>query len=373
MMHGKGCMLYMVGFLFLTPAASRTETRKSISDALEKSVITARATDNAGANYISTQYELPDSRDENDWAVAKHQMLTSVISRLSNVTSVEDILNLGLKSSGGRPLTAEDLSAFYDNKTDKLLINGNGELAKAAVCAPREVLINVEVPVLPADTFIFPLCIKVFQCGGCCNVDNVNCIPVATKRVVYNLLKFTVARGDRTTRVDGVYPVEVTEHTACSCRCSLSQESCGPLKTVDDRICSCYCKSPLRCHPPHYFNPETCKCECAQTSSCCPGARYCGIIFNETTCDCQQVSDKMYIASGSNQNQGQRNNNITRVSEGNQAAGSQTTPRIFQDTRLRPSDSCLGVICPIMLVTRLNSEGRCVCTTRKGSLYRGLK
>ncbi|BFZ24329.1 hypothetical protein BsWGS_27368 [Bradybaena similaris] len=364
----KRCTCWVILFVSFTSTDSQTETQEDIPGA-----VALRAANDTYRNYSDGQPVARNVTEPYDWEVEKNLILNATLNRLSNASSVEDLLNAGLVNSNGNPLTAQDISAVYDDTGKMYISTINGGPAENCYCEPRQVSMVVQnnQSGLPADVVLFPRCIKVWRCQGCCSAENVLCQPAAERRTIYYLMKLTIEEDNTEVQFSGYYPLEVMEPTRCHCTCSLSQESCGPRKTFDDRICACRCNSASsnqRCFPPTYFDPESCSCECAERVPCCSGSGYCGMVFNETSCSCE-FQEWMYISGSTNQTQGQAREAGYRIAGGTTTRQPSSTPAPVTTTGPLNSDPCATYRCPSSFYRTVTADGRCACArniTRPG-------
>ncbi|XP_012946121.1 uncharacterized protein LOC101851240 [Aplysia californica] len=307
----------------------------------------------------------------------------AALMQLQGVESIEDLISRGIVMNNGRPLTAEDLSASYDNATGKMVIAGGGELAEADECSPREKNVEVNLGPIYANIVVFPRCLRVLRCGGCCNVPALVCRPRYEERKIYNLLQLEpISRsGHLALEARGTYPVEVVRHMSCSCECTLTTASCGPRKRLNRNQCRCECRRMARrrrCHVPKVFNPETCRCECAsRRRNCCRNRRTCALRFNENSCRCEldtgsRPASSPFFPSPAPQSSA---NNQAGSSNSSQTARPVTSPTATMTLSTIPpaqSSSPTGLCnCPGWLQPRITETGQCTCTPSGDTRRRG--
>lgn len=214
-----------------------------------------------------------------------------------NASSIEELLASNLLYKNGHVATASDLGAAPNPSTGKLMVSGGMEFAVPDGCHPRQTSVEIFEPGLPPNSILYPRCVKVLRCGGCCGTPNVECVPWYVERAVYNLLELSMG-SPAGYQVVRPYPLQIERHVSCKCECTLSQEVCGPNKEFSSAACSCLCRENVRCFPPKMFNPETCGCECATREVCCPpNYRDCRFEFNEETCECDVRSLRQHSSS----------------------------------------------------------------------------
>nr|QZX45843.1 VEGFAA-1 [Anguilla anguilla] len=82
-----------------------------------------------------------------------------------------------------------------------------------SLCRPRELLVDIyqEYPEEIEHTYI-PSCVVLMRCGGCCNDEALECVPVATRNVTLEVKRVKL----RVTQHN--FLLSFTEHTSCECR-----------------------------------------------------------------------------------------------------------------------------------------------------------
>uniref|UniRef100_A0A4W3K345 Platelet-derived growth factor subunit A-like n=1 Tax=Callorhinchus milii TaxID=7868 RepID=A0A4W3K345_CALMI len=88
---------------------------------------------------------------------------------------------------------------------------------KPASCKPRP--ISVEIPRYKVDPssagfFLWPSCVEVDRCSGCCNTKTYKCIPSLTQFKSFQIAKLTYRYGRKEL---SVHTVTVQEHISCNC------------------------------------------------------------------------------------------------------------------------------------------------------------
>ncbi|GFQ79293.1 u43-Liphistoxin-Lth1a_1 [Trichonephila clavata] len=160
-----------------------------------------------------------------------------------------------------------------------------------ATCQPEMQVVELEKPSNGA-TFIWPPCVRVPRCGGCCTSKLLSCHPVATS--VYNVTVLQVIYNPQTPDAfvsQGTRIYSLEQHDRCSCNCKQDASSCGvlqkfredecrcvctnqyqasqctgPKKIWDSLDCACKCRRIMECSTGSYFNPLECRCETARRS-----------------------------------------------------------------------------------------------------------
>ncbi|GFR81827.1 platelet-derived growth factor subunit A [Elysia marginata] len=108
--------------------------------------------------------------------------------RLMNASSIEEALAMNVIYKDNHIATAADLGAVPDPNTGKLMVSGgSGGFAIPDGCHPRDTTVKIHVKDLSPTSRLYPRCIKVSRCGGCCGTPNVECVPLYIEREVYNV------------------------------------------------------------------------------------------------------------------------------------------------------------------------------------------
>lgn len=157
-------------------------------------------------------------------------------------------------------------------------------------------LINYTSTIDDPTVAIFPRCVRVQRCGGCCYPQHLfDCLPTKTsiKKVVRGMVKLNSAINDPNTgrrrRESAVMEtIDIEVHEACRCQCKVMESDC-----VDDRhvyrpeTCSCQCLNQdeeLNCVQKgfsHVWDAKDCVCKCRHRRHCSTG-----LVFDENDCDC---------------------------------------------------------------------------------------
>lgn len=139
------------------------------------------------------------------------------------------------------------------------------------------------------DIAVFPRCIRVPRCGGCCGPsDLLQCLPtkVTIKEVPRVLQRLTVASKDSKNTIQET--VQVEYHESCSCQCRVQERDCDPSKHQYHRDkCKCMCvntkdQSECMADPDKEWYPNDCSCMCRNVKKCSTGLR-----FSHDTCACE--------------------------------------------------------------------------------------
>lgn len=140
------------------------------------------------------------------------------------------------------------------------------------------------------ELIIFPRCIRVTRCGGCCGPSNLlTCMPTKTSMLDVRraLVKLTPNKGARGRDTTTLGTIQVEQHDACSCQCREKQSDCDPVKhRYSHEKCKCICidtQGQFECkHPDKWWDPRDCACKCRSILHCSTG-----LIFSNETCSCE--------------------------------------------------------------------------------------
>ncbi|XP_071543626.1 uncharacterized protein [Panulirus ornatus] len=135
-------------------------------------------------------------------------------------------------------------------------------------------------------TRLFPPCVRVGRCGGCCSPGR-TCSPTSVNMRSFKAFELSIdLRESRSVKQ------KVEEAVGCHCECQVRASDCDlAIQDYDPDACMCVCKSSLeeeqaRCEasPEHHWHPYRCACICADV-----GSRECssGHTFYEDTCRCE--------------------------------------------------------------------------------------
>uniref|UniRef100_UPI00398F7C0A vascular endothelial growth factor A-like isoform X5 n=1 Tax=Pristiophorus japonicus TaxID=55135 RepID=UPI00398F7C0A len=136
-----------------------------------------------------------------------------------------------------------------------------------SVCQTRETLVAINSEYPNEVEFIFvPSCVLLTRCSGCCNDEQLQCVPTDTGTVLMQILKVKHQTTD-------LVEMSFTQHRRCECR---------PKKDVKEVPARSRC-SPCSHRKRHSFeqNPQTCECKCRLSHRKC---RDKGQELNEHAC-----------------------------------------------------------------------------------------
>ncbi|XP_078081748.1 platelet-derived growth factor subunit A-like isoform X4 [Mustelus asterias] len=89
--------------------------------------------------------------------------------------------------------------------------------SKAAGCKTR--IVSVEVPRYKVDPtsvgfFLWPSCVEIQRCSGCCNTRTYKCIPSLANYKPFQIAKLTYRYGRKELTL---HTVSIREHLSCNC------------------------------------------------------------------------------------------------------------------------------------------------------------
>ncbi|XP_041072613.1 platelet-derived growth factor subunit A-like isoform X5 [Carcharodon carcharias] len=89
--------------------------------------------------------------------------------------------------------------------------------SKAAGCKTR--IVSVEVPRYKVDPtsvgfFLWPSCVEIKRCSGCCNTKTYKCIPSVANYRPFQIAKLTYRYGRKELTI---HTVSIREHLSCNC------------------------------------------------------------------------------------------------------------------------------------------------------------
>jgi hypothetical protein len=164
-----------------------------------------------------------------------------------------------------------------------------------AVCEPTLVTISENASPETTQEAIFPRCIKVLRCGGCCgSSDLLACTPTnvtykEVKRARVRLQSRSMEDISRGVKRDSfIETVYIEEHQACTCQCRELKEHCDPKKHVyHENRCRCICNNysdeeDCLTQKEKFWDNRDCSCRCKNVHECSTG-----LIFSQKTCRCE--------------------------------------------------------------------------------------
>ncbi|CAF0738507.1 unnamed protein product [Didymodactylos carnosus] len=136
----------------------------------------------------------------------------------------------------------------------------------AGGCLPRVTCIPVYEKQVKMGGVIFPNCVEVHVCSGCCQEAQFTCEPTKTETISFSpIIRF---ENEGNFRIIALEPFKTINHTECSCKCKLGTDTCpSSAQILDkelchcrDRICSPACYAMQKCQILHSQQPQ-CVCK----------------------------------------------------------------------------------------------------------------
>ncbi|XP_050949871.1 snake venom vascular endothelial growth factor toxin ICPP isoform X2 [Labeo rohita] len=91
-----------------------------------------------------------------------------------------------------------------------------GNLYVSTFCKPRETLVKVEDEFPEVMHRVFPSCVPLQRCGGCCTDEALLCVNVSTHITVIQFMQITNNADGK--RVEEIIKLPFVEHRECRCR-----------------------------------------------------------------------------------------------------------------------------------------------------------
>lgn len=159
--------------------------------------------------------------------------------------------------------------------------HGN-RIASRAECVPEPRTIVLNNSETDANVILFPKCVRVKRCGGCCG-DFMECVPAKISIKSLRLARITV-QSKINEHSQEIVKVEV--HDACKCTCKVKAQDCSPeIYRYREDLCKCECLNTIqemgcqRMGALKFWDTESCMCRCRYRLHCSTGLR-----FSHDTC-----------------------------------------------------------------------------------------
>ncbi|XP_067860599.1 platelet-derived growth factor subunit A-like isoform X2 [Heptranchias perlo] len=119
-------------------------------------------------------------------------------------------------NNDGRPLHLSVLQESPPQSQPRSFIAGYSR-TKSAGCKTR--VVSVEVPRYKVDPtsagfFLWPSCVEIERCSGCCNTKTYKCIPSLANYRPFQIAKLTYRYGRKELTM---HTVTIREHLSCNC------------------------------------------------------------------------------------------------------------------------------------------------------------
>jgi len=158
-----------------------------------------------------------------------------------------------------------------------------------AVCSPQPTTVSIPLTVQP-HILLWPRCVRVARCGGCCIADLLSCEPEKTVKTNFTVQKhaYTINQ-EKPLEYIGDETVEIERHLSCSCECKKKEEHCNKrIHEYNEKECSCNCKNMAdadQCqnNPNKIWDAVNCMCLCRDMRTCSSG-----LYYDMNVCECQQ-------------------------------------------------------------------------------------
>ncbi|CAF3825236.1 unnamed protein product [Rotaria magnacalcarata] len=149
------------------------------------------------------------------------------------------------------------------SKDDKLVPYVNGG------CLPRVTCVPVYVQQATAGGIVFPNCVEVHRCSGCCQETQFSCEPTKIDYVSFSpIVKFEHGEGSASP-ISTLKPFKTENHTECTCKCKLKDDACpSSAQILDHELCRCreqacfpQCQAMQRCQLLGTQDKPSCVCK----------------------------------------------------------------------------------------------------------------
>ncbi|KAI1295576.1 hypothetical protein HDE_05649 [Halotydeus destructor] len=214
----------------------------------------------------------------------------SLMVKLSGMSKAEDFLNtLGIDD-------ITDLEGYDRSRIGP----ARQVISDQAGCEPEVQTVALPEPKDIMDgSIVFPKCVKVPRCGGCCGPSHlIECIPVkVNEREIRRIIVSLKRKHGRQSRT--IETLFVSEHEECQCQCKIQPRDCDTRTQIylkDECKCACLdIRAELECSkqsPLKLWNSTSCSCQCAKSKVCSTGFE-----FNQDSCRCDSIEEDAYEES----------------------------------------------------------------------------
>ncbi|XP_023030177.2 uncharacterized protein isoform X3 [Leptinotarsa decemlineata] len=191
---------------------------------------------------------------------------------------------------GGMDYDDDDGPPFIGSRFgDDNIARNAAILPKKAGCIPEYRTLKLASTDDPSILYI-PQCTRIEQCGGCCNHALLECQPIETETLAFQVVK-TQYTGTKKLKILGKEIIPVEKHTKCKCDCKIKAEvatlHCNQYQEYKPDECRCTCKNTdeeQKCRKSgskKLWNPELCACQCKDVIICTTG-----YYFDQNDCKC---------------------------------------------------------------------------------------
>ncbi|CAF0985408.1 unnamed protein product [Adineta ricciae] len=155
------------------------------------------------------------------------------------------------------------LVGFELAKDDKIVPYVNGG------CLPRITCVPVYSQEAISGGIVFPNCVEVHRCSGCCQEAQFSCEPTKIEYVSFSpIIKFEHGEGSGPP-IAAMKPFKTENHTECTCKCKLDENACpSSAQVLDHELCRCreqacfpQCQAMQRCQLLSTQEKPSCVCK----------------------------------------------------------------------------------------------------------------
>ncbi|CAF3440106.1 unnamed protein product [Rotaria sp. Silwood1] len=148
-------------------------------------------------------------------------------------------------------------------KDDKIVPYVNGG------CLPRITCVPVYAQQATTGGIVFPNCVEVHRCSGCCQETQFSCEPTKIDYVSFSpIIKFEHGDGS-IPPIAALKPFKTENHTECTCKCKLKEDACpSNAQVLDHELCRCreqacfpQCQAMQRCQLLSTQDKPSCVCK----------------------------------------------------------------------------------------------------------------
>lgn len=213
----------------------------------------------------------------------------SLAKQLSAIDSSEQFLRQFVENGGdvamaeGLHANGISLKAPFAQSTDAT------KRLPPATCKPELRTISLMENKDPTLIY-YPMCVRLEQCGGCCNHELLECQPTKTSPVNVTLM-MTNYVGNKTLKFIGKKTITLLKHEACSCDCKSKPKDCRGRQVYRKNECRCACvdeDEERECseQPDKLWDSSTCQCTCREVQECSSG-----YVFDSSSCRCAKAQE----------------------------------------------------------------------------------
>lgn len=158
----------------------------------------------------------------------------------SNLNSNNPVAQMGVVRNRIGPIRDRN------NRNNSTTDNSTFEYIPQAIpagCTPENITVPLNQSSDP-NVFIWPNCIRIERCGGCCNHDLLQCQPREIEMKKFKVTQTTLQGA--TYNLVGQKVVEIEIHKSCQCDCKIKEENCNDRQYYVPNLCRCQCSDKMR-------------------------------------------------------------------------------------------------------------------------------